>query len=439
MAATTQQASVELVAQLTGLVHDTFIGHVVNNVRRESKTAMLFLDATPGEYRLEGQNMNFGADFRFITGALASDGSVPDYVGMDAVQGYITPIRRYRRIAIDNLTELRAKAPGAFDDLSDRIFDQLWDSWKSMEIRHAIGSASGLIGKCESRTNGTQFIIKDAFGNVGTNPLSNIAEGSILAWWDLDAVAAIDGAAKVSSINYSTREITIDSETTWEPGHDIAADDLIYFATTNNIANDHFSAERNLAPNGLGTIVDPNAVSSTVFNISESDYPRSKPYRVASSTFDHMELTEHWLQLGSKRGFDVTPQTDVLITFPSCVAQIARSLMGFQQQAYSGGNLDGGYQQVHVSGIPLVQDHFFYHNVAMTICKQYLFRANLGGDADFFAEDGSMWSRIANYDGKDAFVADYMNTFSPHRGAFGALTGITTDVTDERWSNVPSY
>jgi len=439
MAVTTQQGNLQAMSDLTGLTHDIFVGKVVNNVRRDSPTAQLFKDAPAGMYRLEGQYCKFAADFRYKTGAMATDGNIPDYTPMDAVQGRLSPVRRSSRIALDNLVELQAAGPGAFDDLNDRIFTQLWDAWASMEARQAIGGSSGLIGKCESRSSDTTFVIKDAYGNSDTNPLSHISEGSILAWWDLTSTAAIDGAGKVSTITESTRTIVMDSAATWEPADTLAADDLIYFATTNNISNDHFISERNLAPNGLGTIIDPTASASTVFNIAEATYPRSKPYRKSSSTFNHLELTEHWLQLGQKRGFDVSPETDVVITFPSCVAQIARSLMGYQQQAYTGGNLEGGYQMVHVSGIPLLQDNMFYHDVAMTVCKEQLFRTTLGGDADFFSGDGSMWNRIENYDGKDAYVVDYMNYLSPYRGAHAALTGISTDVTDANWTHIPDY
>jgi hypothetical protein len=438
MALGSQQANVELMAALTGLTHDIFVGRVVNNVRRESPVSMMFQDASPGEYRLEGQNMKFAVDLRFKTGALATDGNIPDHVPLDAVQGTVTPVRRYARIALDNFVEKRATGPGAFEDLADRIFDKLWDSWASMEIRHSIGDSSGLIGKCESRTSSTVFVIKDAYGNAGTDPLSNLSEGSIIAWW---GGAAIAGAGKIASIAYDTRTITMDSAQTWETdgGDTIATDDPIYFCTTNAIGTDYFTAERNLAINGIGTIVDPAGALSTVFGIAEATYPRWKPFRKASVTFDHLELTEHWLQLGAKRGFKVSPQTDTCIAFPSAVAQVARSLMGFQQQAYTGKNLEGGYQMVHVSGIPIVEDHFFYHNACMTLNTESMYRINLGGDADFWGEDGSMWSRIADYDGKEAYVVDYLNCFCNHRGANGALTGIVTDVTDADFTNVPNY
>ncbi|MCR4339257.1 MAG: hypothetical protein NUW01_05135, partial [Gemmatimonadaceae bacterium] len=293
-----------------------------------------------------------------------------------------------------------------------------------------------------SRTSSTVIVVKDGYGNTGTNPLINLSEGSIICWYDVSE-AAIGGAARITStgLNYSTNAVTVDSATTWETdgGNTIAADDLIYFATTNDIDTDYFAAERNLAPNGIGTIVDPNADNTTVFNISQTTYGRWKPYRVASTTFDHMELTEHWLALGAKRGFAVTPETDVVCAYPSAVAQLARSLMGFQQQAYTGGELAGGYSKVTVSGIPIVEDHFFYHNIAMTLNRDSLYRVNLGGDADFWGEDGSMWSRIADFDGKDAFVVDYLNYFSNHRGAHGALTGITTDLAAGLMDPVPNY
>lgn len=439
MALGSQATTVELMAALTGLTHSIFVGRVVNNVRRSSPTSMLFQDAAPGEYRLEGQDMVFAADLRFKTGMIATSGKLPNYTGLDAVQGKITPVRRYARLALDNLVEKQASGPGSFENLSDRIFEKLWDSWESGEIRHAVGPASGLVGTVESRTSSTVFVIKDAYGNTGTNPLSMLAEGSVIAWYDITATAAIDGAGKISSINYSTRAITMDSATTWEPGDSIAAGDLIYFSTTNVITDANFEAERNLGPNGLGTIVDPGAALTTVHNISQSTYQRWKPFRQSSVTFDHLELTEHWLQLSSKRGFTVSPATDEVIAFPSAVAQVARSLLGYQQQAYTGGDLQGGYRSVSVSGMKITEDGHFYHNVAMTLCKEKLFRINLGGDADFWGEDGSMWSRIADYDGKDSYVVDYMQYMSNHRGAHGALTGIVTDVDDSLWEPIPNY
>ena len=439
MALGSQQGTAETLSEIAGLVHDTFYGGVLPYVRAESKTAMLFQEAGAGDFQLVGDNIHFACDLEFPTGAMATNGMLPDHVGLDPAEGTITPIRRYRRIALDNFVAARASGAGAYDNQSDRIFDVLWNSWKYMEIRHSVGPSSCLVGVVESRTSSTVFVINDAFGNTDTNPLAHLSPGSVLAWWDITATAAIDGAGKISSIAYSTRTITMDSATTWEPGDQIDVGDLIYFATTNNISTDYFISERNLGPNGFGTIGDPAAAATTVFGIAESDHARWKPYRKASTTFDHLEVTEHWQQLGTHRGFEVTPGTDVAIAFPSAVAQLARSLMAFQQQAYTGGDLKGGYGTVTIANMPVQSDPFFYHNVFATMWKEGLYRANLGGEADFLAEDGAMWSRIADFDGKEAQVGEYMQTWCTNRGANGLLTGITTDVTDSEFTNIPDY
>ncbi|MGE0451082.1 MAG: hypothetical protein AB7Q29_16030 [Vicinamibacterales bacterium] len=434
-----QQANVDAMATLTGLTHDVFKGSVENNVRRRSPASMLYQEAEQGEYSLEGQNMVFFADFHFSTGAMATSGWVPDYQGMDAVQGKISPTRRYARVALDNLIELQASGEGSAEDITDRIFDQLWDKWESMEIRHSIGYSSALIGVVESRTSSTKFILADGYGNSGTSPITHLSKNSIIAWWDLTATAAIDGAAKVDDIDYETREVTIDDAATWEPSQQLDVGDLIYFATTPNISRDYFEAERNLAPNGLGTIVDPTGSLTTVHNISETDNGRSKPYRKVSVTHDHIELTEFWRKLGIHRGFPVSPETDCQIAFPSVVDQIARSLMSLQQQAYTGDVLQGGWKGVKVSGMDIIEDPFFYHDVSMTVCKDKLKRVVLGGEPDFFSGDGSMWQRISDYDGKDGFVGHYMQQFSPFRGAHGALTGIETDLEDDDYLPIPNY
>lgn len=429
-------------ASSTGLTHDIFVGDVVKNVRRESPIAQLFMDAQAGpDYRLEGQNMVFAADLRFVTGAVASDGKIPDHVGMDAIQGKLTPVRRYRRIALDNHVEKRASGPGAFEDLAGRVFDQLWDSWKNMEIRQSIGASSGTVALCSSRTSSTVVVLKDGYANTGTNPIMHLSEGAIIAWYDVSA-AQIGGAAKVSSINYSTNTVTVDAAQTWETdvGNQIAAGDYILFATTNGTTRDYFVSEKDIAPNGLSTIVDPGAAATTVFNISESTYPRWKPYRKTSATFDHLEVSEFKRQLGIKRGFGWNPGEDTLAAHPALAAQLARTLMGFQQQAYTGGDLAGGYGRVTIDGAPITEDPFLHHNVLFSLHRPSLFRVNLGEDADLWGEDGSQWSRIADFDGKEAFAVDYMNYFSPSRGFHGAVTSITTtEITDTEFDAVPNY
>src|SRR5690606_6108642 len=270
----------------------------------------------------------------------------------------------------------------------------------------------------------------------------------MIGWWDIDE-DQIGGAAKIASIDYEPDsnghyKIELSSATLWEKsGKTIAEDDPIFFVTTPDIAAHHFDYSYNKSANGIGTIVAPDGNYTTVFGISETDYPRWAPFRRQSVTFDHLEVTSFWLRLGAKRGFDVTPATDISITHPAVVEQLARGLMAFQQQAYTGGQLQGGYPTDNssgntegvapaaalvIGGKPIYADGFFYHDVFVTIPKDDLYRVEVGGEADYWQGDGSRWSRMADYDGKDGFVAHYMNNVHCNRGGIGALTGITVDV-----------
>lgn len=442
MALGSQAAKASTLSGISGLVHDVFVGGVVNNVRRESPTADLFMEASEGsDYRLEGDNMYFAADLDFVGGAMASpNGKLPAHVDLNPAEGRISATRRYRRIARDLFVTARASGPGAYEDYAERLFRLLWDSWKLMEIRHAIGSSTGYVCQCSSRTSSTVFVAKNGYAHVGTNPISLLSAGQYIAWYDVSG-AAFGGAGKISSINQSTNAITMDSASTWEPSAQLAADDYILIATTNDSTADYFDTEKDGAPNGFGIIVDPDAVNTTVFNISQSTYPRWKPYRVASATFDHLEVTSHMRELATKRGIPISVTDDVALCHGSVADQLARSLMGFQQQVNQlGGTLDGGWTDVMIAGMPTRQDAFFYHDVYSILHKPALFRINLGGEADFYAGDGSEWSRIADFDGEEAHVGEYMQYFSPHRGAHSALTGIVTpDVTDSRYDAVANY
>lgn len=444
MAFGSQQSRAETMSVLTGLTHEIFVGKVVNNVRVESKASQLFQDAQPGDYKLVGKKMHFALDLRKRNGAMATPaGQIPDHRGMDATKGELTPVRRYARLAMDNMVELRASGEGSFEDFSVRIFNQLWSAWASMEIRHSIGSASGLLCKVAARTSSTVIVVKDLYGNAGTNPLNLLTEGDTIGWWDV-STAAVGGAAKVTDtgLAYTTLTVTVDSATTWETavGNAIAADDLIYFATTNDTTKDYFALERGAAPNGMGDILDYAAAATTVFGVSETTFPRWKPFRQTSITFDHLEVTAHWLKLGAKRGFEVSPSTDAVLAFPSLVAQLARTLMSYQQQANMGGTLQGGWSGLNIGGIDFIKDQYLPHNVLATMCKDQLYRIPLGADADFWAGDGSQWARIADFDGKETYVVDYLNCFSPHRGAHGALTSIVTpDEVDADYDSTPNY
>jgi hypothetical protein len=199
------------------------------------------------------------------------------------------------------------------------------------------------------------------------------------------------------------------------------------FATTGNISTDYFDTEYTKAPHGLMGIVDPDNTYTTVLNIAESGNPRWEPFREASSTFDHLEVTEHWRKLGQKGHSPVTAQSHVSIAHPVQVSELARTLAAFQQQQQLGRTFEGGYQAVRIAGRDIVEDGYTLHDVLMTVCVEDIFRANLGGEADVAMPDGKERQRLADFDGSEWYIADYMQTWSDRRNRHGALTSIAVD------------
>jgi len=440
MALGSQVSGLEAITDLTGLVHEIYAGEVKPNVSSWSPTSQLFQEAGAGDYRIDGEKLVFSADLTYAGGAMGSDGNLPDHQYVDAVEGETTPARLYVRRAIDNFIEKRAvRGPGAFGDLLGRMFDQMWDAFGRSQIRHAIGTSNGTLCKVSSRTSSTVFVVKDGYGHEDTPPLLHMEVGMIINWVDTGSSNALAGAGTISAITFSTNTVTVTTSATWEPGNALAANDLIVNATTPNISTDYFASEYTNAPNGLLNIVDPDSDSTTVFNISQSTYPRWKPYRKASATFDHIEVTEHFRQLRAKSTSPVGPSTHVCCAQGSVIAELARTLVGFQQQTALGRTFEGGYEAVRIANMDFIEDDWQIHDVLYTLSVEDLFTVDLDGEADYFAEDGSQFSRLSDFDGKEWYVKSYKQSFSDRRNRHAALTGISlANVTASDFSPVPS-
>ena len=440
MALGSQVSNVDTISTVGGLVHEVFANDVKPSMWKESVTRQVIQSAGAGQYSIEGSYLYGAADLRYSGGAMGTDGKLPDHQYADAVKWRVTPVRLYIRRAVDNFIVARATGPGAFEDFLGRVFDQQWDAFTRMEIRHACGGSAGIVGLCDSRSSGTEFVIKDGYGHTGTDPLMFLEPGMVIGWIDANDSDTEAGVATISSIVYSTRTITIDAEATWEPGNDIAAGDKIVFATTPLITADYFDTEYLSAPQGVLNVIDPDADASTVQNIVEANYPRWKPYRAASSTFDHIEVTEHWQKLRAKSTSPVSADSHTCVTNGAVLAELARTLLGFQMQQGLGKTLEGGYQTVSVAGMDFAQDDFQLHDVLYSVCMEDIFSVDLDGEADYFAGDGSQFSRLSDFDAKEWFISHYKQVFADRRNRCGALTGITlSNVSATDFSPTPNY
>ena len=441
MALGSQSANLDAITDISGLVHEIYAGEVKPNVSSWSPTAQIFQDAGPGQYRIDGQKLVWAVELTYAGGAMGTSGKLPDHMYVDSVEAEATPARLYVRRAIDNFIEARAvRGPGSFGDLLGRMFDQMWDAFGRMEIRHAVGGSNGTLCKVKSRTSATVFVVDDGYGHSGTAPLMHLEPGMTIAWVDVTNSNTLTGADIIASIAYSTDTITMTNGSVWDPGTDMADGDLIVNATMDDVSGAYFESEYTNAPNGLLNIVDPDSDATTVFNISETTYPRWQPFKEASGTFDHIEVTEHFRHLRAKSTAPVTTSTHVCVASGAVIAELARTLVGFQQQTSLGRTFEGGYEAVRIANMDFIEDDWQIHDVLYTLSLEDLFSIDLDGEADYFAEDGSQFSRLNDEDAKEWFVRMYKQNIADRRNRCAALTGVTmSNVTASDFSPVPDY
>src|SRR3972149_2748459 len=148
MALGSQYANVGSISgsDFTGIIHEMYKGPVKQAVRASSVVSQLIKDAGPGDYSVVGDQLKFPVDLKFASGAMHTAGFKPDHMYQDAVEGSIPPTRAYRRGAIDNFEQRRGvKGPASFEDILTRLFDQVFDYFKRLEIRSAIGGSTGIL------------------------------------------------------------------------------------------------------------------------------------------------------------------------------------------------------------------------------------------------------------------------------------------------------
>src|SRR3970282_888263 len=113
----------------TGLLHEVYAGKVKPAIKATSPTLQLFQDMGPGEYRIDGEKLVGSTDLQYSGQAMHTSGYLPDHIEHDAVEWQITPVRAYRRGAIDNFVQARGGAgPGSLGGVSDPLLSQ-WLHW----------------------------------------------------------------------------------------------------------------------------------------------------------------------------------------------------------------------------------------------------------------------------------------------------------------------
>lgn len=421
------------------LLQENFAKGIVKWFGLQDPLAALFRKASGSKYKLSGKKLVITAESQFAGGAMATSGWLPAHQEVAPITLETTPARRYVRSAVDNFIAALTKGPGAAEDYMARLNRQHLERFEEMERRHTHGSSTGTVCTVSSRTSATVIVVKDGYGYVGQPPLAHLRKGMWVTSLDASNSFAVLKAAVISSINFTTNTITfataIDDGTTV-----VVAGDPLVFSTTPTTTETWFETERGKAPLGVLDIADPKAANSSYLGVVEADEPLVKPLRRTSTSFDDMEFKRFVLELESKSTSPVTPDTHTMSTQGGIVVALAEALTAAGNAQFvqeKGKTLMGGWKTVKVAGHDFIESPYHIFDTIFAWPMEDLHRVHLGPEFEDEDSDGSVYSRLPNYDGREWYGKDYMQMFADRRNRIGALTAIpNTNAT--RYTNTPT-
>ena len=434
-----QQGFVQGRTGVGALLQENFAKGIVPWFGLQDPMAALFKRIGPGRYTITGKKLVITADARRRGGAMATSGYLPSNQEVAPVQLETTPARRYVRSAVDNFIEALTQGPGAAEDYLARKNRQHLEAFEEMETRHIHGSSTATVCEVDVRTSATVVSVRNGYGYAGQDPLAHLEEGMWVTALGAAASFAVRGAAVIQSINYTTRTITfataIDNGTAV-----VAAGDPLVFSTTPNVSADFFETERAKAPLGALDIADPKAQNASYLGLSEASNPRLKPLRRTSTAFDDMEFTRFVRELAAKSTSAVTPQSHTMSTQGGIIVALAEAITAagatqFQQE--KGKVLEGGWETVRVLGHDFIESPNHIFDTIFAWPMEDLYRVHLGAEFQNVAEDGSLYARLPDYDGKEWYGRDYMQQFADRRNRIGSLTGIP-NANASRYTSTPA-
>lgn len=438
-----QVANLQNVAALGDLVFANYKGRVEPHLEFMGPTLSLFRAASAGEFELTGKELRFAARLKRARGARSTSGQLPDHDWVAPTQLVTTPTETYVRRAWSNFTAARAQGNGTFGDLIPDIMDQLWEAMELKQNRDVHGSSTGFVCKCESRTDDTTVVVKDAYGHAGSDPLMYLEVGETIAWLDASDSYKVGGIGTISAITPSTR--TIDLAADWENGAEtanaqITAGDPIVFVTTSDESASYFATEYGLCPIGLQDMLDPAGTQTSYLGVTLAGNERLKPVNVTSASFGEIEFMEWKTMIRSKGGTPVTPESHAFVAQPGIVLELAKTLTPYTQIQTKGQPLPGGWTTVDMAGHTFVEDEWAVHNALQCLCREDLRTIPLDGDARMYSGDGSERQRLADFNGEEVFAFHYVQRLMARRNRSGCLKSINvTSGYATKFSPTPNY
>jgi hypothetical protein len=422
-----QIANIDTNAAASTLFHEIFVDEIKPHINFLSPMAGIYAEAPSGKYRLTGKKVVWYADVHAPPRGMATDGHLPDHQSNEGITLETTPARAYLRKAVDNFHEARGSGEGVFLNYLAKQKEDALKGWERMTAEHVHGGSNGTRAKVASVTSTTKVVLKDGYGHAGTNPVMHFDKGQIIAILDVSNAFAVLGAAKITDVDYGAKEIT------YSPAiAGAAANDVIVSATTTDTTASYFRTERGYAPLGVRDIIDPDGNSTTYLGKSETTYPRLKPFRMDSTDWTEEEFVRFRTGLRTHGQSPVTKTSHVFSCQEGPVHELAKTLIGYRQAPMSGVKLTGGWENemVEVAGHGFLIDDYHTHDEVLAHALDDLYAADLGGKENTFADDGSPYQRLPDYDGKEWYMRHYFQRFADRRNRLGALRGVPNPYAD---------
>jgi hypothetical protein len=410
------------------LGHEVFVNEVKPHLNHLAPMAGIYQNAPAGSYRIDGKKLVFAADLYPAPPGMGTRGQLPEHQYVDLVTLETTPARAFLRKKRDNFQVARGKGPGVFEDYETRERRQELEGWERMVTFHVHGSSAATLAVVDAVADTTHVTLKDGYGHPGTNPLMHIGPNQIVAVLDASNGYAVLGATTLAGEpNFETKGVVFATAIAG-----MATGDLLVRATTTNTAAEHFITERGWAPLGCRDIIDPDENNASYLGKAEATYPRLKPVRMDSADWGEIEFVEFKARIRANGGTPVRKDSHVFSCQEGIVLELAKTLLGYRQAPMDGMTLTGGWESdlVNVAGHAFLIDDYHTPDELMAHCLEDLYAVDLNGAANEFSEDGSVWSRLEDWDAMEKYRRHYFQRFADRRNRMGVLRDIPNPYAD---------
>lgn len=345
-------------------------------------------------------------------GARVEDGALPRPGKRKGAQFNVTLKNLYGRTSFtgqvfDEMDNDRA----AFGATVARQIETLKEDFLKDFNRQMWGRGTGALALTNGAGSGSATLILDT-PFIGSFATQYLYEGQTIDIWTTESVGGSQSvtAAKIQSVD-STTQVTLTTTQTW-------ADNSFVFLELN----------RNNELTGLQAAIDDGTVKDNYFGIVRSTNRYWQSLRTAVNAAATEAVVLNAISQISKQD-----KPDCLITSYEIFNAIAKTQLSLKKYdvAMGGkvGAIPAGYDGLNVNNIMMYADQDCPYDAVANSGKLFGFKGEnmhmlSTSDAKFMDRDGSMYHRLADEDGYEITMYQYVEVVDTRSNAAFVLTGL---------------